>query len=245
MHTESYLLLFLSVVIGGGLGFYFRKNNPALLQMVLSFSGAYLLGIAVLHLMPAVFSGADTCVGLWVLLGFFIQLLLEQMSGGVEHGHIHPVHHPARGYALSVMAGLCIHAFFEGIPLAHYPEFAQIGHAHSHEHNHLLYGIVLHKAPAAFALTILFLVSGFRTRFIVFCLALFGSMSPLAAFLAGRISLESHVHSIAVAIVLGSLLHISTTILFELDNAKNHRISALKLGVVVLGMGLAILTEIG
>ena len=84
---------------------------------------------------------------MWVLVGFFIQLLLEQLSGGVEHGHIHAPHNATGKFAISVMLGLCVHAFLEGIPLTHFTEYAGSAHAHhGHEHNHLLYGIILHKA---------------------------------------------------------------------------------------------------
>jgi zinc transporter ZupT len=245
MSFIEYILLFLSVIIGGGLGFYFKKNNPGILQTVLSFSGAYLLGIAVLHLMPEVFSKPGTHMGMWVLLGFFIQLLLEQLSGGVEHGHIHAPHKATGKFAISVMAGLCIHAFLEGIPLSHFTEFGQTTHIHhDHAHNHLLYGIILHKAPAAFALTILLLVSKYKTPTIISCLAIFACMSPLGAGLAALLSLESHIHSTIIAVVLGSFLHISTTILFELDNAKHHNVSWRKMLVIISGMGLAILTEV-
>lgn len=244
MDFFEYILLFVSVLIGGGLGFYFKKNNPSVLQTVLSFSGAYLLGIAVLHLMPEVFSKSDPCLGIWVLVGFFIQLLLEQLSGGVEHGHIHAPHQATSKFAISVMAGLCIHAFLEGVPLSHFTEFGTAHVGHGHTHNHLLYGIILHKAPAAFALTILLIVSKYSNRTIVFCLLIFALMSPLGAGLAALLSLESHIYSTIIAVVLGSFLHISTTILFELDNAKHHNVSFKKMLVIVAGMGLAILTEV-
>ena len=44
------LLLFSSVLVGGGLAFYLRQNNKNLIQLLLSFSGAYILGITFLHL---------------------------------------------------------------------------------------------------------------------------------------------------------------------------------------------------
>ena len=93
MENWQYLTLFLSVIGGGGLAFYIRKNTQALLKSVLSFSGAYILGISVLHLMPTVFTNQIENIGLWILGGFFIQLVLEQFSGGVEHGHVHAPQH--------------------------------------------------------------------------------------------------------------------------------------------------------
>lgn len=239
MTLIEYILLFSSVLLGGGLAFYFKKNNPSILQMVLSFSGAYLLGITVLHLMPEVYSQPKSCMGFWVLLGFFIQLLLEQLSGGVEHGHIHPTKNATGKFAISVMVGLCVHAFLEGIPLSHFTEFS----TNHHHHNHLLYGIILHKAPAAFALTLLLLISNYQKNVVWFCLILFATMSPIGAGLAEWLTIDSHIHAVVIAIVLGSFLHISTTILFEMDTTNHHRVSWNKMLVIIGGLGLALLSE--
>ena len=71
MSLWEYILLFSSVLIGGSAGFFFKKDQGHLLQLVLSFSGAYILGITVLHLMPEVYKGGNHQVGLWILGGFF------------------------------------------------------------------------------------------------------------------------------------------------------------------------------
>ena len=55
----------MSVLGGGGVAFYFQKNNKRVLQTVLSFSGAYILGISVLHLMPHVFIDGSADEGLF------------------------------------------------------------------------------------------------------------------------------------------------------------------------------------
>ncbi|MFK7773180.1 MAG: ZIP family metal transporter [Saprospiraceae bacterium] len=247
MHDLDYLILFSSVLLGGGLAFYFQKNNKTILQLVLSFSGAFILGISVLHLMPVAFSNPISAtedaisshgntVGLLILLGFFVQIFLEQLSKGVEHGHIHAPHHGKTGFAIQILLGLSIHAFFEGIPL----ENDSI-HAH-HHHDHLLWGIVLHKAPAAFALVLLFLISGFKKPLIVFALLVFASMSPLGAFVGKKLMLTVVQQNYVVAFVIGSFLHIATTILFEVESAEHHSISMRKLIAILVGIGMAILT---
>ncbi|MFK8006196.1 MAG: ZIP family metal transporter [Saprospiraceae bacterium] len=251
MDFPDYLILFSSVILGGGLAFYFQKNNKTILQLVLSFSGAFILGISVLHLMPVAFSNpidasAETIskhgntVGLLILLGFFVQIFLEQLSKGVEHGHIHAPHHGKTSFAIQILLGLSIHAFFEGIPLEN-------EHMHAHAgHNHLLWGIVLHKAPAAFALVLLFLISGFKKPLIVSALLVFALMSPLGAYM-GKILTEHKVltmerQNYVVAFVIGSFLHIATTILFEVESAEHHSISMRKLIAILIGIGMAILT---
>lgn len=242
MSLFEYLLLFFSVILGGGLALFFKTYEKRVLGLVLSFSGSYLLGITVLHLMPGVFSHEEPSFGIWVLVGFFIQLLLEQLSSGVEHGHVHAHKHASAGFAIQVMLGLCLHAFLEGLPLSSYPEFHAHHHDVSHHHNHLLYGIILHKAPAAFALVILLLLSEFSKKVAIVSLVIFASMSPLGALITAQIQFSEQLLTSLIAVVIGSFLHISTTILFEADDTNQHKVSWRKMLVILLGIGIALLT---
>ena len=250
MHVWQYLLLFSTVLLGGGVAQWatgrgregdFRSYLPQLL----SFSGAYLLGIAALEMMPAVFGHADVHTGLWLLLGFFIQLVLEGLSQGVEHGHIHVHRRHGAGYGIQVMIGLGLHALLEGLPLG----AGDFGHQHGPdevhavgESAHLLYGIILHKLPAAFALALLLRGSGYSRRFTWGCLLVFAALSPTGALLGEFLSIAPDWRNRILALVIGSFLHISTTILFETDGVHTHSISARKFAIVVAGMGLAYLT---
>lgn len=236
------ILLIFTVLLGGSAGFYFQKEKKGFLQIVLSFSGAYILGIAVLHLMPWVYAGGEHEPGLWILAGFFMQLLLEQLSAGVEHGHIHAPKKYSAGFIFSVMTGLCIHAFVEGIPLSYYGEFhiAELGHSHSH--NHLLYGIVLHHIPAAFALVLLLLMSGLSRKWVWVCLSVFALMSPMGALLAEILVISPAWQKAILAFAIGSLLHIATVILFEMDSSSHHFISPRKLTAISAGLAFSVLT---
>lgn len=243
MSVWEYVLLFGIVIVGGAVALVLKKPKPSMLALVLSFSGAYILGITVLHLMPGIYYQDGGHIGLWVMAGFFIQLMLEQLSKGVEHGHIHASPEAPKAYAYSVMLGLCLHAFMEGMPLSGYAELHTVAHhGHNHGHDHLLWGIILHKAPAAFALVILLLMSGFKRTFVIACLLVFASMSPLGAVLASVLSWSMNIQEILLAVVIGSFLHISTTILFETDSSKSHQVSIKKLLAVLTGLALATLT---
>ncbi len=246
MNFWEYFTLFFVVILGGGIAFYFQKSNKTALQLVLSFSGAYILGISVLHLMPGVFADGSQQIGLWVLVGFFIQIFLEQLSGGVEHGHIHPAHNANAGFAIQVMIGLCIHAFMEGMPLENYEEFHSLTLGEDHDHNHLLYGVLMHKAPAAFVLVLLLRISGFKNAIVVTCLLLFACMSPMGAGMTKWLEkmnlLDVDIMKIIVAIVIGSFLHISTTILFEIESPGEHKISLKKFAVIGFGLLAALAT---
>lgn len=240
MSVSEYILLILIVLAGGGLSFLFKRLPAAGLRLFLSFSGAYLLGISFLHLLPGVFEQRLIEPGYWVLGGFFIQLLLEQLSGGVEHGHIHAHAQAPWSYAFSVMLGLSLHAFMEGMPLAGYESFHVDHHGHSHGSEHLFIGILMHKAPAAFALGLLLQWSGFRTWTVALCLLIFSLMTPVGALLAGNFALGPKEQQILISLVIGSFLHISTTILFEADGAQKHRISLYKFLAILAGIAMAL-----
>src|SRR5690606_2256102 len=136
-------ILFVSAFASGMAVFFVKRDNTHLLKLILSFSGAYLFSITVLHLIPEVYhthSTHDHTIGLFVLLGFLLQLGLEQFSHGVEHGHIHHSEKGSNIFPLGIMISLCLHAVLEGMPLA-------AGHQGA-----LTFGIALHHVPAAFAL---------------------------------------------------------------------------------------------
>lgn len=247
MALWQYLLLFGSVLVGGGLAQALRGREDRFqrdfLPLLLSFSGAYLLGIAAMELMPTVFNDPGLHTGVWLLAGFFIQLLLEGLSQGVEHGHVHAHQRVGYRYGLTVMVGLGLHALLEGLPLGTTATAVETLASHAHmEGDHLLVGIVLHKIPAAFALGLLLRYSGYSRVFTWGCLLVFASLSPIGALLGEMISIDPVWRNHVLALVIGSFLHISTTILFEADGGREHGISPQKLLVIVVGMLVAFFT---
>ena len=118
MEFWQLILLFGSALLGGLGIFLFKKDNSNRLKLVLSFSGAYLFAITVLHLMPDVYSSENPQIGLFILGGFLLQIFMEQFSEGIEHGHIHKHSHKQFVFPVGIMISLCLHAFLEGMPLA-------------------------------------------------------------------------------------------------------------------------------
>lgn len=226
------LALLFSAAFLGGLGiFLFKHDNTKRLKLILSFSGAYLFAITVLHLMPEVYHTSDPMIGLFVLGGFLLQILMEQFSEGIEHGHIHKHSHAHFVFPVGIMVSLCLHAFLEGMPLA------------AGEHNELTFGIALHHIPAAFALGSVLMQSGIKRNPIIIFLALFAIMSPLGYFLSFQISHGSigHIESYfgrIMGVVIGIFLHISTTILFE--SSVDHKFNLKKIIAVLAGVGIAL-----
>ncbi len=237
MNNLEYLILFSSVLLGGGLGILLTKRRTKdSLQLVLSFSGAYILGITALHILPGIFSVSYPYTGIWILVGFFVQLVLEQLSQGVEHGHIHAHQGAKTSYAAQILLGLCLHALIEGVPLNNYTTLTHL------TFNHLLYGIVLHKIPASFALAVLLLSSGFKKTSTLIALVVFAMMSPIGAWSFSFVTSSPEVINYSMALVAGSFLHVATTILFETDSSRSHKISGKKFIAIIFGLILAFLT---
>lgn len=227
-------VLFVSAFLGGTAVFFLKRDSRPALKFVLAFSGAYLFSITVLHLMPHVYDHASGTIGLYVLGGFLFQLLMEQFSKGIEHGHVH-AHEHAAIFPLGIMISLCLHAFLEGMPLAHRAF-----------QNELVFGIALHHIPAAFALGSLLLQTRLSKTAIAVLLAVFALATPLGYMLSYGISagnlgnLEQHFSKI-MAVVIGIFLHISTTILFESSSADHHTFNRQKLVAVLLGIAVSLL----
>jgi len=231
MEAWKVIILFASCFLGGIGIFFFKKDNTQRLKLILSFSGAYLFSITVLYLIPEVYKQADPQIGLFVLAGFLFQILLEQFSEGIEHGHIHKQTHDHYAFPYGIMISLCLHAFLEGMPLAK-------GHQ-----NQLVFGIALHHIPAAFALGSVLMQNKISTRAILILLIVFASMAPIGYFLSDSISKGSigdidKYFDRMMGIVIGIFLHISTTILFE--SSVEHRFNVKKLIAVLAGVSIAL-----
>jgi len=231
MESWELILLFGSSLLGGLGIFLFKKDNSNRLKLVLSFSGAYLFAITVLHLMPDVYSSGNPQIGLFILGGFLLQIFMEQFSEGIEHGHIHKHSHKHYVFPFGIMISLCFHAFLEGMPLA------------KGQHKELVYGIALHHIPAAFALGSVLIENKLSKSSVTSLLILFALMSPLGYWLSFEIG-QGSIGNIEVyfdrimGVVIGIFLHISTTILFE--SSVDHKFNLKKAVAVLLGVSIAL-----
>lgn len=232
------LVLFFSVILGGLLYFIFKAEKKSWLLLSLAFSGAFLFALCVLELIPALYRLDFENTGLYILLGFFLQIILDYFSQGIEHGHVHVKKNHSVWFPLLLMSGLCVHAFLEGMPLAF--DYNTETHAHAHGHSHsfpLLWGIALHHIPVAFALVSMLLKSNVSKSTTIVMLIVFASMSPLGnlagLWLGDYLIGDKAGYQIIMAIVIGIFLHISTTILFE--TGDEHHFNLKKLISIVLG----------
>src|SRR5262249_32147894 len=147
----DYLILLSSIALGALTVFGFRLHEPRHVKLFNSFTGAFLLCLTLLHLLPELYDfhaqggmGRPLLLGALMLAGFFVQLALDFVSMGVEHGHSHHLH----GHApYGVVGGLCVHAFVEAMALGNAKTYYDPS-----SRQLLLWSIVVHNYPVSIAL---------------------------------------------------------------------------------------------
>ena len=218
------ILLILSVLIGVFLGKFFGDREK-FAKNLLVVSAGFLITICLNEVFPQIYSGSEHHIGLWVIGGVLLQMLLENLTKGFEHGHFHHHTDEKNILPLALMVGLFVHAFLEGIPLANETEVL----------SPYLTGILVHNIPISFILGA-FLVKNKKFSTSAFLIiALFALASPLGLVLGKYFSPDLKIYFLAL--VGGIFLHISSVIIFESN--KNHNVDWQKIGLVALGVLLA------
>ena len=234
----DYLVLISSIVLGAATFFWLHLNDPRHVKVLNAFTGAYLLTLVMLHLLPDLYEpepglGLKTLViGGFILFGFFLQIAMDSISMGIEHGHAHEIH---GRMAYGILGGLCIHAFVEAMALGQSPQ-----HQSAHDlasHHFLLVSVVVHNYPISIALLGMLLQSGMKKSSALGCLGLFAIMAPIGMFFSTHTGLAIYSRYL-MAIVIGIFMHISTMILFESED--HHRFSIGKMIAVIVGLLLGI-----
>lgn len=239
MSILVYIVLIFTVLGSGSLIFFFNSEDQRILKFLLAFSGAFLIGITFLKLIPEVFSNPTIFTGLFVLLGFLLQLALELITEGAEHGHRHAHAEGEKASPFLLLLGLCIHSFLEGMPIV--PGFdMKIQHT-------LVLGIVVHNIPISLTLMSLYLHYGCSKMKAFLYLLIFALMTPAGSVFSILMdstmatSLTTYFNYI-LAVVIGIFLHVSTSILFETE--ENHRYNLQKFITVCVGLGVAFVISI-
>jgi zinc transporter ZupT len=238
----QYIITFSAVILGFLMALFLQPQKKNNIKLLLAFSGAFLLSLTVLHLLPELFSedhahaGEVTHkalpVGVFIMLGILFQIALEFFSKGAEHGHVHvhtDTHNELHHIPWLLFFSLCLHALLEGFPI--------------HENQNLAYGIAIHHFPIAIILT-LFFVNAKMNKWMIFTFMFsFAIMTPLGTLLAEHMEFAQHYSKEISAVVVGILFHISSTIIFESN--EGHKFNLAKITMIVFGFALAYLIEMG
>ncbi len=221
---QNFILPIIAVVLGFLIVLLFKPKHSRNLKLLLAFSGSFLLSITVFHFLPEVYNSHGKPIGLFIMIGILLQIILEFFSKGAEHGHVH-IDKNSVDFPWLLFISLSIHSVLEGIPME--------------AHEHLLYGIIIHKLPVAIILSTFFLASNLSRAKSVLFLLLFALMTPLGVFLSTQFQFFENYYYEVSALVIGIFLHISTTILFE--SSEGHKFNLAKLSTIILGIIIAYL----
>jgi hypothetical protein len=257
-------LALLAVALFGGAALEILGNKAIKnLNIILAFGGSYIMGLLFLHLVPEAyaFSSTVTVAGVFVLVGFLVQILLEHISMGLEHGHVHldghcTDHEHPKVLPWAAIISLCVHALLESMPLAEGAGLEHHVHTMGHVHVHpsmaisspLFLGLALHKLPVALVLMGLMKSTGTNVLIRWGMLIMFGLMPLLGmwgydAIMHSSIKLPGGAGAFMAAVhglVIGILLHVATTVLFE--TGEGHRFNLKKLCSVIIGLAIAYIT---
>jgi zinc transporter ZupT len=244
----SYILTFGAVILGYILASIYSPKNKKSVKLLLAFSGAFLLSLTVLHLLPDLYNPQTSLksfapgavhvhvhdpIGIYIMIGILFQIILEYFSRGAEHGHVHTNNHNHHSHEASehipwlLFFSLCLHALLEGFPI--------------HQNPSLAYGIAIHHFPIAIILTLFFKNAGLKPKYIAGFMIAFALMTPLGTFFANTVTGLQSISRELTAIVIGILFHISATIIFESN--EGHKFNLAKLSAIVLGFVLAFVVE--
>lgn len=239
----QYIITFFAVIAGFLIALFLKPQKKKNIKLLLAFSGAFLLSLTVLHLLPELFQEDHhhhhegehehrLPVGLFIMIGILFQIVLEFFSKGAEHGHVHihtdkndELHH----IPWLLFISLCLHALLEGFPIQ--------------KNTNLAYGIAVHHFPIAIILTLFFVNAKMEKKMIFGFMFAFALMTPLGTFLAEQMHFAQHYSKEISAVVVGILFHISSTIIFESN--EGHKFNLAKITMIVLGFLLAFFMEMG
>jgi zinc transporter ZupT len=220
---NKFLFPIVAVILGVAIAAFSKNKKSWNTKLLLSFSGAFLLALTLFELLPEVYEHLDTKrTGLFIMSGILLQIVLELFSKGAEHGHVH-IHKDETAFPWLLFISLCIHSFLEGFPI--------------HDHNDMVYGVLVHKIPIAALISMFLFQSSFSKLKIGAFLVLFAAMTPLGTLISNTADLSLDFANSINAIVIGIFFHISTTILFE--SGEGHKFNLSKFISIILGVGIA------
>ena len=237
MHLYYNLLLFIITLIGGSIPLWLRGISANRMHILLAFSGAFLLSITFLHLLPETFDELNASAGIYLLSGFFLQLAIQRFTHGIEHGHTHMSDHDHHIPLTPILLGLSVHAFMEGLPLG-------FNYRQSATEPSLYLAVAAHKLPEAMLASTLGYSTNGRTP-AIFTLIVFALVTPIGSIIAGTLGYKYYAVSKAVTllipVVAGSFIHIATTIFFE-SGTRQHMLTWQKVLAIIAGIGIGLVT---
>tara|TARA_Y100000389_G_scaffold194329_1_gene224177 strand:+ start:51 stop:734 length:684 start_codon:yes stop_codon:yes gene_type:complete len=223
-----YLYPFLSVIIGSIIVLFLSKKAIQInSQLTLAFSGAFLLSITLFDLLPNIYlenvlnnNYNQKLTGLMIMIGVLFQVILEFFSNNAKYDELDT---NKNKLPWVLLVSLSIHAFIEGFSIR--------------IDQNILYGIFIHKIPIAFIITTSLISTKIKKFKILIFIIFFSLMTPLGTFVSNNSNQLLNYSSLIDSLVVGVLLHISTTILFK--TSEGYKFNLVKMALVVAAIILA------
>ena len=228
-----YLILFAAPLLGGLIAVFFKEGKSTNFPVLMGFIGAFLLSIVLVGILPHLYHEEDASIAIFILIGFFIESVLELIFGAKHdhHGHDHEHSHAHASLPIGLFIALAIHSFAEGIPLTH-----RLGGG-ADAQTGLIFGIALHEMIAAFSLVLLIRTTGIKKGLIIGFAILYALISPSGAILGSYINhAHDHVHALPklMAVAVGTILHVSMDVLSQPLHSKSKQL--VKFIAIILGI---------
>ncbi|HRH12342.1 MAG TPA: ZIP family metal transporter [Bacteroidia bacterium] len=247
MNLLTAILLLVSPILVSGmlaLRFSLKADN---LRLLLALSAGYLFSVSIIHLLPEAFIQQEDSVhlnvkltGLFIVLGFCLQLIIDTFSTGIEHGHVHLHSKECHDHLpIGIIVGLFLHSFLEGLPVCDLSDTANGSNGVNHR---IVYGLIVHNIPISIAFALLLKEHKSSNAKAFLFLILFAFMTPLGfafSYIMQSVGLNGYIlySKAAFALVIGIFLHISTAILFE--SSDHHKYNIAKVLMMAAGIILA------
>ncbi len=228
MNTDSITAIAIIVIvsaIGLGIGIFLSSLFRRFYEPLLTVAGSFILASVVLHFNHQWQGAHGEMVGWGLLVGIFLQITIEQLTGGIEHGHITDV--PIK-YGTYFMIGLVMHALVEAMPISSLYEYSMW-------YNPIISSIILHRLPASMVFG--FIVGRRKKQAFIIWGSLFLLTAPVGAFL-GYYVVSDQLLKWFEFVALGSLLYIGSTMVHE--QISHHNIGWKQMVILLLGVLLAI-----
>lgn len=248
MNTPIAIISLVAPILISGLIALKLSINQNNLRLLLALSASYLFSISIIHLLPEAFGHTHDgniiatnvkITGLFIVLGFCLQLIIDTFSTGIEHGHVHLHSNECHNHLpFGIIIGLMLHSFLEGLPIYN------LNAGETQINHQLIYGLAMHNIPISIAFVVLLKEHKTARVKILLLLIGFSLMTPLGylfSYVLQSVGLHNYQQysQAAFALVIGIFLHISTAILFE--TSEHHKYNIAKVVMMVSGIILAYL----
>tara|TARA_B100000780_G_scaffold99591_1_gene69547 strand:- start:3954 stop:4619 length:666 start_codon:yes stop_codon:yes gene_type:complete len=218
MKIINVLLPVIGCLIGFIIAFNYKPKNT---KLILAFSGAFLISLIVSDILPVLYIKSSFTPGPWIMIGILLQIILEFFSKGAEHGHSHLKTNQSQSNI--ILISICLHSFLEGLPINKFET--------------LSWGLFIHKIPVAMVVFFIFNKIKKSVKYNLLCLSIFSISTPLGAIVSYSFPVFENIMYPLTALVVGMLLHIGTTILFE--SSEGHKFNIQKIVSIVLAIIIA------